>query len=221
MWSAKFKVIHKTCTVAPICKKYSVNDYIYLLNAWSQDNYFYYSEMHTLQGTEENKQKFIQELKKGSTLVKIEQKGSQLFTLNKVDGWKIVFMPLWDKKIIQTKPILQKSDGTEIWELSSWEKEPLTHILERLPEEFEVKLIKMQRTKITDIFLPMIAPNLTEKQKKVVDLALEKGYFTYPRKCSLEDLSKELNLSKQTTRQHLRVAENKLIHYMHTNIISE
>lgn len=220
MWTAKFRVIHKTCTVAPLCKKYHVDDYIYLLNAWSQDNYFYYSETHNLQGSEQNKIKFIKELKKGKTMVKFEEKGSQLFTLNKVEGWKIIFMPLWDKKIIQTKPILQKSDGTEIWELSSWEKKPLTHILERLPEEFEVHLLKMEKLKTTDIFIPMILPNLTKKQKRVIDLALEKGYFTYPRKCSLEDLSKLLELSKQTTRQHLRVAENKLIHYMHKNIIS-
>jgi predicted DNA binding protein len=214
MWTAKFKVLHRPCILAPLCKKYNIVDLVYLLNAWREKDYFYYSEMHIVQGTESNKKKFIQKLKVDKSIVKIRQNGNQMFTLNKVDGWKEVFMPLWDKRLIQSKPLIQKTDGTEIWEFSCWDKEPLMHILTKLPDEFVVELVKIEQTKNMDIYLRQVMPKMTDKQKEVINLALKKKYFEYPRKCNLDDLAKELKLSKQTVRQHLRVAENKLIHHI-------
>lgn len=219
MWKAVFEGSHKSCILAPLCKRHNVTDFVYLVNAWEESNHFYYSEAHILQGSEENKKNFIRDLKKQKSVIKFEQKGNFILTLDKKPSWMAAYMPLWDKKIIQTKPVMQRTDGTELWEMACWDKEPLKNILERLPEEFKIKLKSIEQTKIDEIFLPHIMPKLSEKQKQVLELAVKKGYFDFPRKINLDGLAKELKLSKQTVQQHLRVAEKKIVPFLTENML--
>ncbi|MFC1697420.1 helix-turn-helix domain-containing protein [Nanoarchaeota archaeon] len=219
MWVAKFEVKHKSCLLAPLCKKFQITDLLYLLSAWEENNEFYYTESHILQGKEENKKKFIDAFKKLKETIKFEIKGNFIVTLNKRPGWMSAYMPFWDKRIIQTKPIIQKTDGTEYWEMACWDKEPLMHILHRLPSEFKVKLKSIEKTKLDDIFIPHIMPKLSTKQNEVLQLAVKRGYFDFPRKANLDDLAKELKLAKQTVQQHLRIAEKKLVPFLTENIL--
>lgn len=219
MWKAVFEGKHKTCIIAPKCKKYNITDFVYLVNAWIENHKFYYSEVHILQGEEENKKKFIRELKKEKSIKKFEQKGNFILTLEEKPEWMSAYMPLWDKRIIQIKPVMQKPDGTEHWEMACWDKEPLMHILHRLPEEFEIKLKSIEQTKVEEIFLPHIMPKLSKKQKQAIQLAVEKGYYNFPRKINLDELSKEMKLSKQTYHQHLRNAEKKLVPFLTESIL--
>ena len=217
MWKAVFEGKHKTCILAPLCKKYQVTDFVYLVNAWEEKDSFYYSEAHILQGVEENKKKFVKDLKK--QVLKLERKGNFILTLEKKPNWMAAYMPLWDKRIIQTKPVIQKTDGTEHWEMACWDKQPLMQILERLPKEFEIKLKSITQTKIDEIFLPHFMPKLSDKQKNTIELAVKRGYYEFPRKVNLNDLSKELKISKSTVQQHLRVAEKKIIPFLTENIL--
>jgi predicted DNA binding protein len=220
MWNAIFEGKHKSCILAPLCKKYNITDFVYLVNAWQNNNNFFYTESHILQGEEKSKKQFIKDLKKDKTIIKLEQKGNFIITLNKRLAWMSIYMPLWDKRIIQSKPIIQKSDGSEIWEMVCWEKEPLIHILTKLPKEFKIKLKSIEQTKLEDIFLPKLMPKLTEKQRTILELAVKEGYFNFPRKINLDGLAKKLNITKQTAQQHLRIAEKKLVPFLTENIIN-
>ena len=219
MWKAIFEGSHKTCILAPLCKKFNITDMVYLINAWEEKEAFFYSEAHILQGTEENKKKFIRELKKQKSIKKFEQKGNFILTLEKKPRWMASYMPLWDKRIIQTKPVIQKTDSTELWEMACWEKEPLMQILERLPKEFQIKLKSITQTKIDELFLPHIMPKLSEKQEHAIHLAVKRGYFDFPRKANLDQLAKEMKISKPTLQQHLRIAEKKLVPFLTENIL--
>ncbi len=218
MWKAIFEGKHESCTIAPLCKKYKVTDFVYLINAWEEKDAFFYSEVHILQGDEENKKKFALKLKKLKSIIKFEQKANFILTLEKKPRWMAAYMPLWDKRIIQIKPVIQKIDGTEHWEMACWDKEPLIEILNRLPKEFEIKLKSITQTKLDEIFLPHILPKLSYKQKEVINLAVKKGYYEFPRKVNLDDLAKELKISKPTLQQHLRTAEKKLVPFLTENI---
>ncbi|MWG36289.1 helix-turn-helix domain-containing protein [Halomarina oriensis] len=52
---------------------------------------------------------------------------------------------------------------------------------------------------------------LTGRQREVVSVALELGYFEWPRRINSEQLAAELDISRATLLEHLRKAESKLI----------
>jgi hypothetical protein len=56
-----------------------------------------------------------------------------------------------------------------------------------------------------------VAPKITVKQRKALELAVHGGYYDYPRKITLEDLAKQMGVSYATYQAHLRKAEQKLL----------
>lgn len=52
---------------------------------------------------------------------------------------------------------------------------------------------------------------LTDRQREVLQLAHDRGYYEWPRRITQEELAEELDLSAATVTQHLRSAEQKLI----------
>lgn len=52
---------------------------------------------------------------------------------------------------------------------------------------------------------------LTARQQDVVNQALARGYYDWPRKINNEDLAAELDISRATLHEHLRKAERKLL----------
>jgi len=216
MWVAKFKIWHKTCLLRPKCVKYQVTDFVYLVNSWKEEEKFYYTESHILQGTEENKKKFIKDLKKEKSIKKFEQSGNYIFTLNEISVEEEYYSVIFNPKIIYTKPIAQRADGFEDWELACWDKETLMKIMD-IPT-FDVKLVYIKQTKLSDIFLPHIYPKLAPKQKEAIELAVKEGYYQYPRKVDLEKLAKISKVKRQTYQENLRRAEKKLIPFLTESI---
>ncbi len=212
MWVAKFKIWHKNCLLRPRCVKHQITDFVYLINSWVEKKKFYYTELHILQGREENKRKFIKDLKKEDSIKKFEQGGNYIFTLNEEPIEKQYYSPVFDPKIIQVKPVVQRVDGFEDWELACWDKETLMKIID-VPV-FDVELIYIKQTKLSDIFLPHIYPKLSPKQKEAIELAVKHGYYQYPRKINLEKLAEMSGVKRQTYQENLRRAEKKLIPFL-------
>ena len=212
MWVARFKIWHKNCLLRPRCVKYQITDLVYLINSWGEKNKFYYTELHILQGTEENKKKFIRDLKKEKSIKKLEQKGNYVFTLNKEPLKKQYYSPVFDPKIIQVRPVVQRNDGYEDWEIASWDRESLMKIT-KVPV-FDVEIKSIKETKLSDIFFPHIFPKISTKQKEAIELAIKNGYYEYPRKINLDGLAKIAKVKRQTFQENLRRAEKKLIPFL-------
>jgi len=212
MWIARFKVWHKNCLLRSRCVKYQITDLVYLINSWKDKKKFYYTELHILQGTEENKKKFIRDLKKEKSIKKLEQRGNYIFTLNEEPLERQYYSPVFDPQIIQVRPVIQRSDGYENWEMASWDREALMKITEVPVFDVEIKSIK--ETKLSDIFFPHIFPKISTKQKEAIELAIKNGYYEYPKKINLDGLAKIAKVKRQTFQENLRRAERKLIPFL-------
>ena len=216
MWVAKFKNWHKDCLIRPLCVKYNVTDLVYLINSWIEKGKFYYTELHILQGNQEDVKNFIKDFKKEKSMIKFENIGNHIITLNEKKFDQKFYTLVFDPKLIYIKPVVQRTDGFEDWELACWEKEPLMNIM-KIPT-FDMKLIYIKKIKLNEIFIPQIYPKLSSKQKEAIELAVKEGYYNYPRKIDLEKLAKIKKVRRQTYQEHLRRAEKKLIPFLTENI---
>jgi predicted DNA binding protein len=71
-----------------------------------------------------------------------------------------------------------------------------------------VKSVSFLKPTFTDT---TVLSSLTDRQKEIITAAQKNGYYTLPRKITLERLSKKLGISKATTTEHLQKAENQII----------
>lgn len=212
MWLAKFKIKHKNCLLTPKCVKRKVTDLVYVLKAWNDGQHYCYTELHILQGSEENKKKFLRDLKKEKTIIKVEAKGNYIFTLNKEPLEKQYYSPVFDPHLLQPKPIMVSPDGYEYWEMACWDRKPLMDIL-KVPV-FETELKSIQNMKLAEIYLPQIYPKLSPKQKQALELAVKEGYYDYPRRIYLEKLAHIAKVKRQSYQENLRRAEKKLVPFL-------
>ena len=212
MWTARFKNWHKDCIIRPRCVKYKVADSVYLINSWTEKGRFFYTELHILQGRNEDIKKFIKDFRKDKSMLKTETRGNNIITLNEKPESQKFYDPLFDRRIIYVKPVVQRSDGYEDWELASWDKKPLMELM-KIPT-FDMKLVWVKKMKFTEMFLPKIYPKLSPKQKEALEMAVKEGYYNYPRKIDLEQLAKISKVKRQTYNENIRRAEKKLIPFL-------
>jgi predicted DNA binding protein len=95
-------------------------------------------------------------------------------------------------------------DGTVEWTLAFNKREALTELLDRMKkEQVDVKILKL--SSVADV------ENLTSHQRSLVETALEEGFFDYPRRITLRELSKKMGISASTASEVLRRAERKIL----------
>lgn len=219
MWVIKFKVFHQDCVFSPLCKKYNVVDFIYLLGFSSKGNKFQWTNTHILKGNNKLIEQFINELKSKKIVKKLEKFNNYLITLEEENLKKYkVFSPLFSKEIFYIKPVMIKSDGFEYWCLAAWNKEIVIRAFNASKHFGNSGLLEVRETKIDKIFLPHITPNITEKQLQAIRLAIERGYYESPKKINLEQLAKEIKISKETFFEHLAKAESKILPFLTENM---
>jgi predicted DNA binding protein len=95
-------------------------------------------------------------------------------------------------------------DGWEIWTIAAPRKSALNNAIEAIKKLGTLKLLYIQKSTFDGY-------NLSTNQEKVIRLAVELGYYNWPKKINLQKLSKLMGISKPTLQEHLRKAEIKVI----------
>jgi predicted DNA binding protein len=111
-------------------------------------------------------------------------------------------------KILESGAIVTSAlitDGKVSWTLLC-QHDSLKKILDFL-DEVNVKHELVYKAKLTNTR----SNDLTAKEYEILRLALERGFFDYPKKIRLEELAKLLGISKSTTSELLRRAIKKVI----------
>ena len=61
---------------------------------------------------------------------------------------------------------------------------------------------------------PLFLPSLTRKQARALQAAFDAGYYDFPRRVTMDEVSPALNISRSTLQEHLHRAEAHLIRAM-------
>lgn len=208
MWLAKFKIKHD-CILGNRCEKFKITLQSSNPSIYTEKGKVVSSSMHYMSGDPENMKLFVEDLSKDKKVKSVERKGDMFFLLERAEEKAAKFIT---PKLIFTKPVLQDINGYETWEIASWERKEVETFIKKVEKSFEnYKLLKFIEIKIDNVFFPRLMPNLTDKQKKAVELAIHNGYYLSPRLIDLRKLASMMGVSLSTFQQHLRTAEEKLI----------
>ncbi|MFA5797372.1 MAG: helix-turn-helix domain-containing protein [Candidatus Woesearchaeota archaeon] len=208
MWIAKFRMRHD-CILGNRTRKFGVTVQGVAFSVFKEKGKVFSSSMFYCMGEESQLKKFFIDLKKDKSLVSLEQRGSMFFMIEKAESRAVQF---YHPKLIFVKPVLVDTDGFEHWEVASWEKSIVSKFINQVEKHIgEFKLLRFTEVPINTVFFPKLMPDLTDKQRFAVELAIKEGYYATPRRTDLRKLAKLMKISLATYEQHLRVAEEKLI----------
>ena len=222
MWLAKLRIKHEDCVIGTRCQKFNVISVGVPFNSYSDEKFQYFSHFETLSGKEEDTKKFIQDLKNDQTVTNLEIEGNSLFFLVKIPKKQIIPTTHYNPKTFFLKPVIVDTKGYELWEIGSWKKELLNSFITNLKKDnFYVKILKLENTKLNEVYFPQVMPQLTRNQKEAIEMAYQSGYYDFPRNIELKELAKRANKSLSTFREHLRKAEKKLMPDLIRNVKDE
>ena len=209
MWVLKLKVDSTKQFIGSLAIKHRVSAASYTISYYKDKKWIYLTACGFIFGDEQNKKDFVEDLEKQPQTIHYE--------FNKGFGIGVIKQPLyteafWDPKLIRLSPtIINYKEKNHTWHLGSFEKKPLMNIYKLAKKHLGAKLIKLKQEKISNISITSVLPDLTPKQKRAFEIAINNGYYEQPRKIYLEKLAEIMKISYPTYQEHLRKAEAKII----------
>jgi len=210
MWVARIKLSGKGTLIGSKTAKHKVNLFGFPLSYYYEKDWIIVHIAGTLLGREENKKRFVKELKKEARTIDFELNND--FFIGTIKE-PIYARDIYNKEIIHLAPALISEYGYEITTIGCFQREPLNKIIKLINKRYQGKLISIQQKGIKSISVMKVHPDLTDKQKQAMELAIKQGYYHSPRKVDLPTLAKMAGISYSTFQVHLRKAEEKLIPY--------
>lgn len=209
MWVMKLEIDSKTQFLGNIALKHKVSITGYILTHYKDNKNIYSISAGFMLGDENNKKQLINDLKKQPELINIDMNNDFAVIETKQP---LIAEPLYNPKIIWVEPIIiNHKIGKNIWHMASFDKNVLTNVYNMAKKHFSAKLVKFKKEKLTNISITSILPELTKKQRNALEIAINHGYYDYPKKIKLEKLAKIMGISYSTYQAHLKKAEGKVI----------
>ncbi|MDD5191596.1 MAG: helix-turn-helix domain-containing protein [Candidatus Nanoarchaeia archaeon] len=208
MWAAKITFDGSNALIGSRTLKHKVNLFAFPLSYFYERNHIVVNITGNLLGKEKNKRDFVRDFKKADRLVNLEfNEDFFIGTIKEPTFAKT----LYNKDIIHLSPALIDENGQEILNIACFKKEKLAKAINTLEKTYEAKINYIEERKIKNISIIKQNPELTNKQKQAMSLAIKNGYYNYPRKIDIQQLAKLSKLSFSTFHAHLRKAEQKLL----------
>lgn len=115
----------------------------------------------------------------------------------------LLLLPARDSGVPLEMPF-EVQDGSAVWEVTapSDRLSELGSQLETFGISFTVEYIQQRLSE---------QPLLTDRQRRLVQTAIDAGYYDTPRDCSLTELADRLDIAKSTASETLHRAEGKII----------
>lgn len=206
MWVIKFSYDGSKQLYGSLTKKHHVIMKGYNLASWEKAGNFYVTSVGDVIGKENDIKKFIADLKKSKYYINLEENNHFVILTIKEDN---PFKPFYSPMFIFLSPAII-NEGEYFFHVASWYRKDVEVLLKQVESLPGFKLLNLKQEKITNISITGIQPSLTQKQKDVYELAVNKGYYYFPKKITLHELASIAGISYSTFQQHLSYAEKKL-----------
>lgn len=114
---------------------------------------------------------------------------------------------LTDTELLVVPPIEYGTDGEMLFEVAG-QQDALQSLLANLPDRLSVSVNRLGEY---DAHRESRVTALTDRQREVLDVARERGYYEIPRRAGVREIADEVGCSKSTAANHLRKAEARLV----------
>ena len=213
MWLMKISIPYReSALLSKLAKKHKISVMGYPISSKIKKDAVYVITSGIYLG--DKIKEFYKDMKKDPRTIKLEVKGN--FGIAYIKQHK-ANKYLFDHEVIHVKPSIITKEGEYIFELASWNKEKLMNIIKAY-KVFGVKLHYIKKKKLGNVQVLNIFPNLTEKQKKCLEIAISNGYYNFPRDTDLKSLAKIIGVSYSTYQFYLRTAEKKVMPSLYSNL---
>jgi len=213
MWILGMRIRAKDCIWSPRCKRLGIYDYQYELTNYRKGQKYRVVSAHILSGALERQEAYVRACKKDKRVVKIERMRNSFMAVadepmhRRPDVWA-------NPQLIFLKPIINRPDGYEDWEVGSYEKKVLVERWELARKRENGQLLYLKRGKMPGVFIAPVAAPLTEAQKEALRLAIDNDYYEVPKKTTIQKLAKVAGVSNAAYDERLRRAEKNLMEFM-------
>ncbi len=180
----------------------------YPLSYYKDKKWIYLFAAGFMFADEKNKKAMIKDIKKQPEFVNIDVNKNFMLLLMKQPLWS---ESIYDPKIIRPKPIIINKSGYHVWDLASFDRELLINALKVAEKYLGAEVLKLKEEKISNISFSKLLPDLTKNQKKALEIAINDGYYNYPKNTKMETLAKKMGISYSTYQAHLKKAEGKIM----------
>ncbi len=208
MWVLKLKLPSGKQFMGRMAVKHNLSLTGYPLSYWKDKKWIYLIAAGFIFGDDKNKKSFIRDAKKQEDLVEIEVNKEFIVSITKQP---LFSEPVYNPKIIRTKPVIINKDGFHIWDLASFDRKCLVEVLNFAEKYLDAEVLKFKEEKISNISLTRVLPELTDNQKRAMEIAINSGYYNYPKKVNMKTLAKKMGISYSTYQAHLKKAEGKIV----------
>ena len=208
MWVLKIEKTAENSFLAALAQRYGVSFSGYPINHHLEKDGILVNVAGFVEGTDTDVEKFARAVSREKAIQHIAHNKNFILASLKLAPHVAV---LYNPAIIFIEPAMYGKNGNELLHLGCWEKEPLMTVVEEYKKRYDCKILMFTQKKIDTIGLINVHPDLTEKQRYALQLAVTNGYYDFPKRITLEKLSKIMKVSFSTYHAHLSKAESKFI----------
>lgn len=210
MWIADFKVWHTSSDSIELSREFDATLSVSNLNMFRDKGRVHIMRCGIFTGSQaaEYRQAFIERDKRVHL---VASDANQVFFHHTAD--KAFHTLFFDRTVIFVGPTITRG-GFQYWTVASLKKEPLMSLYKRVknlgPQRATIQLLSLRQGEVNTFTQPALA-QLTSLQRRALELACQHGYYSYPRRVSLEQLAKLVGIPRTTLQSHLRKAERTII----------
>ena len=215
MWRLRLKLRTENQFLGTLATKYHVSLAGYTFSSLKHKKFLHVTVSGIIFGETKDKKNFLKALENHPDFIDGETQGDFAIMVLR---YPLKSEPIFNPKIIRPTPAIINKSGYHLWDLASFDRRVLERVISFVQENLEGEILSFRDEKITNISFTLILPEVTKNQKASMELAINKGYYDYPKKITMEELADLQDISYSTYQEHLKKAESKILPFIYKQL---